>query len=243
MTLLLWAACLAQAPADAIQLFNGKDLTNFYTFLQKQGRNNDPDKVFTVADGMIRVSGKEFGYFATEKDYENYVLTVEYKWGTETHAPRKDKARDSGLCFHLVGPDKVWPRSHEFQIIEGGTGDIILIDGASVDFDPKLEPRFADKKMRSDDGKRIVRGRINWEKRAADWKDVVGFRGPVDLEKPLGEWNTLVLTADGATYSYEVNGTFVVRCTGAQPAKGRILLQSEGAELFFRKIELRPIRK
>ncbi len=53
-----------------IKLFNGKDLTNFYTFLRTKGKNNDPDKVFTVVDGMIRVSGTEFGQFMTDQEFD-----------------------------------------------------------------------------------------------------------------------------------------------------------------------------
>src|SRR5437762_9960061 len=77
----------ADTEAGVIHLFNGKDLTNFYTYLaapqgskQRYGKNNDPEKVFTVHDGMVHVSGKVFGGFITEKEYENYHLVVEYKW-------------------------------------------------------------------------------------------------------------------------------------------------------------------
>ena len=232
---------LGAAPQEpAAPLFNGKDLSGFTTFLEKKGKNADPDQVFTVADGVIRVSGQEFGYFATEKEYENFRLTAEFKWGKETHAPRKVKARDSGILFHMTGEDKIWPKSVEFQIIEGGTGDVILVDGASMEYDPAFEPRLSGKrdKIFSPDGKRLVAGRVNWPKRSPQWKDALDFRGPDDLEKPLGEWNALeLLCADGA-FTYWVNGTKVVEGKGAEPRKGRILFQSEGAELFFRKIEV-----
>lgn len=75
----------------------------------------------------MHVSGAEFGYFITEKEYENYYLHVVFRWGEQTHEPRKDKARDSGVLFHVNGEDKVWPHSIEFQMIEGGTGDIIVV--------------------------------------------------------------------------------------------------------------------
>src|SRR5438477_9043748 len=95
---------LPAVPADGgqgvIHLFNGKDLTNFYTWLgspakgeKPYGKNNDPEKVFTVADKMIRVSGKVFGGFITEKEYENYHLIAEFKWGEKTFAPRENAAR------------------------------------------------------------------------------------------------------------------------------------------------------
>ena len=139
LTVVLVSVGLVNVPATAdgdskpVKLFNGKDLTNFYTFLKDHGKNNDPEKVFTVKDGMIRVSGKIFGCFVTEKEYENYHLVVEFKWGKETWPPRKDRAMDSGILLHCVGEDGaaggVWLESIECQMIEGGTGDFILVKG------------------------------------------------------------------------------------------------------------------
>ncbi|MCS7161558.1 MAG: hypothetical protein RMJ19_13880, partial [Gemmatales bacterium] len=59
-------------PKEPIALFNGKDLTNFYTWLgspgkgqPRLGKNSDPKGVFTVKDGMIRISGEVFGAITT----------------------------------------------------------------------------------------------------------------------------------------------------------------------------------
>ena len=239
---LVRGAGLAAAPkSGAVQLFNGQDLTGFDTFLQKKGKNNDPDKVFTVNDGVIHVSGKEYGYFITQKEYENYDLAVEFKWGEATRPPRKDKARDSGILYHVTGPDKIWPESVEFQMIEGGTGDLILVGGASMDYSAAVAGRAVGAKL-SDDGKRYLSGRID-RLNKGDWKDVVGYRNANEVEHAHGEWNTLELIADGDTYTYKVNGKLVNQGTGLRPRKGKILFQSEGAELFFRKIELRPLEK
>src|SRR4029453_2672052 len=130
-------AALPVAAADAhkgfTKLFNGKNLEGFDIVLKEKGVNRDPDGVFRVQKGAIHVSGTEYGYIITKKEYGNYHLRPEFKWGEETHAPRKDKARDSGILFHVVGPDQVWPKSIEFQMIEGRTGEIILVgDGTSV---------------------------------------------------------------------------------------------------------------
>src|SRR5947209_11329511 len=72
---------------DTIHLFNGKDLTNFYTYLKGSGKNEDPKKVFTVKDGRIRVSGEVYGGLITAKEYENYHLVVEFAWGSQTFPP------------------------------------------------------------------------------------------------------------------------------------------------------------
>ena len=133
----LFARPAASADEDVIHLFNGKDLTNFYTFFPKLGKDNDPEKVFTVQDGVIHVSGTVFGYLATEKEYENYHLVVEFKWGEKTGPRRKDQARDSGVLLHATGPDGAggWMKSIECQMIEGGTGDFIMVKGKKQ---PKL---------------------------------------------------------------------------------------------------------
>src|SRR5215467_8412429 len=86
-----------------VKLFNGKDLSGFYTFNKARGKNTDPEKVFTVHDGMIHLSGKEFGALITDKEYDNYHLLVEFKWGDKTWPPREAKARDSGILLHCVG--------------------------------------------------------------------------------------------------------------------------------------------
>jgi len=238
-----------------IHLFNGKDLTNFYTYLgappgskQRYGKNNDPEKVFTVHDGMVHVSGKVFGGLITEKEYENYHLVVEYKWGEKTWPPREDKARDSGILLHCVGEDGaaggVWMESIECQMIEGGTGDFILV-GAKGKPSLTVEAEKRGKEVYYKPGApamTLQSGRINWYGRDPQWKDVKGFRGEHDVEKPVGEWNRLECVCAGDKITYILNGKVVNAGKGASHTKGKLLFQSEGAEVFFRKIDLQPLR-
>src|SRR5665647_2210268 len=81
--------------SKTINLFNGKNLDGWYTFIQNRGRNIDPKKVFTVHDGLIRISGEEWGCITTNEEYGDYKLVVEFKWGNQTYAPRLDNARDN----------------------------------------------------------------------------------------------------------------------------------------------------
>jgi hypothetical protein len=239
----------AQPVTKPIKLFNDKDLANFYTYLRGHGKNKDPENVFTVKDGAIRVSGEIFGCFTTEKEYENYRLVVEFKWGTQTWKPRERRAMDSGILLHCVGEDGaaggVWMESIECQMIEGGTGDFIMVAGkgkpkltAKIEkrgnqwyYNPKGEPR------------EFSSGRINWFARDPDWKDEQGFRGKRDVEKKAGEWNTLECICDGAKITNILNGVVVNAGTNSSHTKGKILFQSEGAEVFFRRIELLPLSK
>ena len=236
--------------ADAIRLFNGKDLDGWYTFLKGRGRDADPLGVFTIENGVLRISGEEWGCITTTEEYADYHLIVEFKWGDVTHAPRVDKARDSGILLHSVGEDGayggMWMNSIECQMIEGGTGDLLVVgdgteqfsltcpvapemQGSSHVFDPEGEPAT------------IHGGRINWFGRDPDWADVKDFRGRQDVEKPVGEWNRLECIADGQNITILLNGTVMNHAIDVQPRKGRIQVQSEGAEVFVRRVDLVPL--
>ncbi len=228
--------------------FNGKDLTGFYTYLNGTG-HDDPDHVFTVEDGLIHVSGQRFGGFITRESYHDYHLVTEWKWGERTWAPRKTSARDSGILLHCVGADGaaggVWMESIECQIIEGGCGDFIMVAGKGK---PSLtcEARQVGKALVFEPGsKPITRdgGRYDWWGRDPHWQDKIGFRGSRDVEKPAGEWNRMEVICDGDTITNIVNGYVVNVGKGSSLKEGKILFQSEGAELFFRKIEVRPLVK
>jgi hypothetical protein len=236
----------------SIKLFNGKNLDGWYTFLKERGRNNDPRGVFTVKDGIIRISGEEFGCITTEKEYENYHLVVEFKWGEITYDPRLDKARDSGVLLHSVGEDGgasgIWMHSIECQVIEGGTGDFIVVGDGSEQFSltgivaPVKQPGTY---VFQEGGEQITihDGRINWYGRDPNWKDIKGFRGINDVEKPTGGWNKLECIAQGNEISVILNGKLVNHAVGVHPAKGKIQIQSEGAEIFYKSLELTPIIK
>ncbi len=236
-----------QSDDKVIGLFNGLDFDGWYTFLQNRGRNNDPKNVFTVQDGMIRISGEEWGCITTHAEYENYSLVVEFKWGGLTFQPRIDKARDSGLLLHSQGEDGssqgIWIHSIECQIIEGGTGDFIVVGDGSDQF--KISSTVALEKQGNSfifqpDGhiETIQQGRINWFGRDPGWTDVLGYQGKNDVENPFGEWNTVECIAEDGQLSIFLNGTLVNRATDVKPDKGRIQIQSEGAEIFFRRIDL-----
>lgn len=239
----------AVSSGEPILAFNGKDLSGFYTYLKGRGYN-DPNHVVTVKDGVIRVSGQDYGGFATGGNFRDYHLIVEWKWGEKTWPPRVDKTRDSGILLHCVGPDGAaggnWMESIECQIIEGGCGDFILVGG-------KNRPRMScavrvgpDKQLYYDKGGEVVTrdsARFNWWGRDPAWKDVLGFRGARDVEKPAGEWNRMEIICDGDTITNIVNGYVVNVGTGSSHTEGKIQFQSEGAEILFRKIEVRPLKK
>ena len=243
---------LNQTDNKTINLFNGRNLDGWYTFLQNRGRDVDPKGVFTVIDGMIRISGEEWGCITSDAEYENYSIVVEFKWGDVTFEPRLDNARDCGLLLHSQGEDGgsqgIWMHSIECQIIEGGTGDFIVVGDGSDQF--QVTSKVGSEKQGNSfvfqpdgDPQTIQQGRINWFGRDPDWQDELGFRGKDDVEKPVGEWNTLECIALEDKISIFLNGQLVNEATDVKPKKGRIQIQSESSEIFFRRVELTPLVK
>jgi hypothetical protein len=244
----------ADASDRWVSLFNGRDLEGWYTFLQEHGKNRDPDHVITIEDGAIHLykdapdaSRVVMGYIATEKEFGNYHLRVQYRWGTKKFEPRYKLKRDAGLYYHITGPDAVWPRSLQFQIEETNVGDLIALYGIAVDswIDPKTrsaaQPIY---QSRKDGGEPHVLGGgrgIAYQRRL-----------PGALE--VGDWNTIEVVARGDSITHILNGHVVnegrrVRLvdlsnpgSARSVTRGRIALEIEAAELYFRNVELRELR-
>src|SRR5437868_7918356 len=115
-------------------LFNGTNLDGWYIVL-RNAKSNDPDHLVQIHDGAVHMykdapeaSQQPHGYIVTEKEYSNYHLRLEYKWGTKRFGQRAKARRDAGVLYHAVGKDGVWPRSIECQIQENDVGDIFTVN-------------------------------------------------------------------------------------------------------------------
>jgi hypothetical protein len=241
-----------------IHLFNGKNLDGWYTFIQSKGKANDPDKVFSVVDGMIRVSGFEHGCITTNDVYENYTLEVEYKVGEQAYDSRKGKAYDSGILIHSNGKDgeygNVWMKSIEIQVIEGGTGDFFVVsspEDENFSITSTVDPKSYNSK--NEGGVFLPNGiettvftpahpvrRLGVEQQRTD---IARFRNKNEIEKPHGEWNLVKIIAKDDKIDVYLNGKLVNQAKNVKPKKGRIQIQSEGAEFFYKKIDLTPLPK
>jgi hypothetical protein len=228
MKRLLFSACIfitscffAQAQNESASLkplFNGKDLNGWYSFLRTKGVNNDPERVFTVEDGLLHISGKEFGYICTLQTFKNFHLVVEFRWGIKKYPPRDADTtkRDNGVCYYFANNEKdtVWPKSIECQIQEGDVGDIWLINHTTmvVNGVRTLPDSFC----------RVVK--------------------KINAEKPNGEWNRVEVIANKGKITYIVNGVVVNEGEDPSVTEGKILVQSEGAETYYRKIEITELK-
>ncbi|MCB1278211.1 MAG: DUF1080 domain-containing protein [Prosthecobacter sp.] len=217
--------------------------------------HDDPKDIWTFAkDGTFNISGRGYGYVATKDIFRDYHLVLEFKWGTKTWGKREKAAKDNGILLHAYGPhgaySDTWMASIEAQIIEGGVGDILVLspklaDGTELTTSLSSEytlDRDKEKIWKKGEPRQTVtKGRINWKHRDEDWADKVGFRGKNDVESPPGEWNRLEVIAKGDTLQYFVNGALVNEAFDCKPSEGKILLQTEGAEMIVRRYELYPL--
>jgi Domain of Unknown Function (DUF1080) len=246
-----WTTWMRQpAPSSEVPGLK-RDADGRYT--EPIGSDRDPLEVFTVVsrvDGRpaIRISGEVFGELRTRRAFKDYHLKLQFKWGQKKWPPRDkpETPRDSGLLYHVhAAPGaggRTWARSIELQIQEHDVGDLYAIGSAIAvrakartgtqpamyDYDPMGEWTFFSQSQGAS-------GRC--------------IKQP-DNEKPTGEWNTVELVAFGEDSIHIVNGKVVMRLHGPvridsdQPApvtSGPIILQSEGAEVFYRDIQVRPI--
>ena len=244
-----WSTWLA-APHASVDL-PGEPRNEKGAYTAPLGAGRDPLGVFTVVlvDGQpaIRISGQVFGELRTAGSFSNYHLRLQFKWGDKKWPPREKSAtpRDSGLLYHVhAAPGaegRMWARSIELQIQERDVGDLYAI-GSRISVRSTVRP-----------GEKPV---FDYDPAGA-WNVFSQVPGAVgrcvkspDNEKPSGEWNTVELICLGEDSIHIVNGKVVMRLHGPQridgpaPAPvtaGPLILQSEGAELFYRAIEIRPI--
>ncbi|MCP5539919.1 MAG: DUF1080 domain-containing protein [Akkermansiaceae bacterium] len=251
----------AIAPKETVNLLADRELKDFTHHLNpKSSVSLDRDEVWIVGeDGVLQVTGKGFGYLRTNRKYRDYHLVLEYKWGERTWGNRLDRARDCGLLVHGYGKDgafgDTWINSIEAQLIEGGSGDILVL--AYQERGGEKAPTSLTAEVKNDrDGEAVwtpggesrvfppaekTNARINWRDRDPDWADVKGYRGSKDIENPLGEWNRMEVICKGDTIEIRINGELVNSGTKANPTEGYICLQSEAAECWIRRYELWPI--
>jgi len=210
------------------------------------GLGNDPLEVFTVSmvDGepVLHITGEIYGGLTTLDEFTSYHLSLQFRWGEKKWPPRVHQKRDSGLLFHCVGKHgafwNVWMRSLECQIQEGDCGDFIPLAGSRATIYAK--PGSIGKRPVYDPAGKIVK------------KAGYSSHSP-SKEMPHGQWNTVeVYTIDDEAV-FVVNGTpnmslFNTRQNSPNGGKtpltsGRIQIQSEAAEIEYRRVKIRQIER
>lgn len=218
------------------------------------GLNKDPLNVFSIIrekkEPVLKISGEIYAGLSTKEEYDNYHLSVQFKWGEKKYEPRLDKLRDNGILYHCCSEHgafwNVWMNSIEMQVQEGEMGDLYALSKRRL-----LVPSKRDVDsiwMFTPKGKLEMYG---WD--LPDGKDNGRCKSPKHSEKPNGEWNTLELICVGDSSIHVVNGVvvnliiedsksdFAIKSNFKR--KGKIQIQSEGAEAYYKDMKIKKATK
>lgn len=213
------------------------------------GYNKDDTKVFSMVEmekeQVLRVSGEIYGSLYTKQDFENYHLKLQVKWGTKKYDPRQNLLKDSGILYHSIGEAGVdywraWMLSQEFQIMEGHIGDYWNIGTSAIDIRAFLPE-----------------GEMNSVANAK--QPFLGFGTGNDQgfclrsenhETPDNGWTTIELITFNGKSLHIVNGHVVMVLKNSHYVKdgqkvpltkGKIQVQSEAAETFYKNIQIKQL--
>lgn len=199
-----------------ISLFNQNDLKGWYAYSPDGGKYTNAAALFSVEDNLIRMYGSKAGYLMSEQSFRDFKLTVEFRWNTDANFVRKGDVKNSGVMYLVPTetPDVLWPKGIQFQIKEGFTGDFILLQETTLNV----------KGVKVGPGKSVISNRFK------------------DAEKPIGEWNKLIIIVSKGKIIQKLNGKIVNIGTDSSVTEGRILLQYEGFPIDFRKVAIKKCK-
>jgi 3-keto-disaccharide hydrolase len=222
VTLLLQAAPADQAivPTRVTPLFNGRDLGGWKADVPEKDTNPSARDSFVVRKGLLVSLGTPEGHLVTEKAYRNYRLEVEYRFSA--------KPGNCGVLVHASKPRalyKMFPQSIEVQMEHENAGDFWCIqENIEVPDMEKRRPRKEGEKWGGSEG---------------DARRILNLTD--NSEKPVGEWNTMIIEARDRAIKVWVNGDLVNEGFKCTADRGKIALQAEGSEVEFRRIEIGPL--
>jgi len=196
-----------------IDLFNGKNLDGWNCLLTE--RDVPEESVWTVNDGILTCQGEPLGYLYSKQQFKDFRLEVEYRWcpGTEPG--------NNGIFSRIQEPRSgPIPKCVETQLNAGEAGDVMTMQGMTMN---EYQPRFF---------------HIPHHELAGE---VHGVKAETNVERTGEEWNDVVVTARGDTYTVEMNGKSINRATGIEAVSGPIGLQCEGGIIQFRRVRLEPL--
>jgi hypothetical protein len=218
--LLTRAAEAAAAGATSRSLFDGKDLKGWHVDVPALDKNPKGQSPFIVRDGMLVSLGTPGGHLITDAEFQNYRLEVQYRFAA--------KPGNCGVLVHASTPRalyKMFPKSIEVQMLSGNAGDFwCIVEDIKV---PDMAKRRGPKEKWG-----ITEGKARRIHNLTD-----------DSEKPVGQWNTMVVECLNNSIKVWVNGDLVNYGSDCTAKKGHIAVQAEGCEVEFRKLVLTPITK
>jgi hypothetical protein len=210
----------AVSPTAAIRLFDGKDLKGWTADVPARDADKNAPASFVVRKGLLVSMGKPEGHLVTDAAYRDYRLEVEYRF--------PGKGGNCGVLVHASKPRalyKMFPQSIEVQMMSGDAGDFWVIQ-------EDIEVKDMEKRRPRKEGEK-------WGGAEGDARRILNLTD--GSEKPVGQWNTMVIEVRDRTIKVWVNGTLVNDGFGATADRGKIAIQAEGVEVEFRKVQIGPL--
>lgn len=209
-----------KAQSSTIALFNGKDLDGWHADVPEMDTNKTAKTPFIVRNGLLVSLGLPNGHLVTDKIYTNYRLAISYRFA--------GKPGNCGVLVHASTPRalyKMFPKSIEVQMEHTNGGDFwCIVEDIKVN---DMEKRRGPKE--------------NWGISEGKGRRIINLAD--NAEKPLGEWNDMIIECVADSIKVWVNGVLMNEGFDCTATKGHIALQAEGAEVEFNKLKLTPISK
>ena len=185
-------------PKQKVMLWNGKNFSGWKLYVPDE--TVDVDEVWTVKDGVVHCAGKPNGYMRTMRKYKDYRLHMEWRWAGEP--------ANSGVLLHISGPDQIWPRCVESQLMAGNAGDLVIIGGTGITVDGQ-------------------------DKQDAEKPYVIIPKKEQSSEKPAGQWNTYEIYCEKDTIRCFVNGVLQARADRLSFATFTLSFWNRAGQFFF----------
>lgn len=213
----------AMQEKKSFSLFDGETLAGWYPDVPSADDNPEIEPSFIARDGMLVSKGRPLGHLITKKSFKDYRLEVQYRFA--------DEPGNCGVLVHTDGERPrvlfdMFPASIEVQLQHEHAGDFWCIhENISV-------PNMAERRNGPPENYGGKKGQSRHIKNLTDGS-----------EKPLGEWNTMIIETLGNKIRVWVNNDLVNDGYDATASEGQIALQAEGAHVEFRKLEMTPIKE
>lgn len=214
VAILFFSSCNSKT----IQLFNGQDLAGWHIDVPDLDTIPDAIVPFIVRDGQLVSLGTPQGHLITDQVYSNYRIETKYRFVGEPG--------NCGLLVHASTPRslyKMFPKSIEVQMMHENAGDFwCIVEDIKV---PDMVER---------------RGPIE------EWGITEGKKRRIlnltnGTEKPLGDWNRMVVECVGDEIKVWLNDVFINHGFESTVSSGQIAVQAEGSEVAFQYVKLTPI--
>lgn len=190
-------------------LFNGRDLSGFVDM-------NTSKDTWYVEDGLMKCTGEPIGVIRTEKQYENFILEIEWRhmvpggnsgvfvWADGE--PFEDRPFPTGMEVQMLDPQWAEINNRSTEYVHGQLFPVMGLDGTTPD-----------------NPSEVTRGRSS---------------ALEDRMRTTGEWNHYLVVCVDGTLKLSVNGKFVNGIRSPKRKKGYICPEAEGSEIHFRKMNI-----